>query len=158
MPVDEYIEDLTDGTPAVEGDLFVLQRNVAGVWTDFFIRSENVAGGGQFMADITIDPVEITPSINTLLPAVAGKAYVILDPPLIQVTGNSPTSLTGDVTISDGAGNQWSTQFNDTETDASYQMIGPSSEQIGLGVLFLQSSVFNGAALRVRFSFALADI
>lgn len=158
MPVDEYIEDLTDGTPAVEGDLFVLQRNVAGVWTDFFIRSENVAGGGQFMADITIDPVEITPSINTLLPAVAGKAYVILDPPLIQVTGNSPTSLTGDVAISDGDGLQWSTQFNDTETDASYQMIGPSTEQIGLGVLFLQSSVFNGATLRVRFSFALADI
>lgn len=156
MPVDEYIEDLTDGTPAVEGDLFVLQRNVAGVWTDFFIRSENVAGGGQFMADISIASAT---GADTLLPQVLGKAYVIIDPPLIQVTGNTPTFGTGDVIIGDGTGQQWVTQFSDTETDASYQMIGPILDTvIGSADLTLQSTVFIGAALRVRFSFALADI
>ena len=58
MPVDEYIEDLTDGTPAVEGDLFVLQRNVAGVWTDFFIRSEKVARGWAYHEVFTDDKVD----------------------------------------------------------------------------------------------------
>lgn len=111
------------------------------------------------MADITIDPVEITPSINTLLPAVAGKAYVILDPPLIQVTGNTPTFGVGDLAISDASGQQWGIQITDNETDASYQMIGPVLDPAsGAGDLILQTSVFNGATLRVRFSFALADI
>lgn len=155
MPVDEYIEDLTDGTPAVEGDLFVLQRQVSGVWTDFFIRSQNIAGSGQFSADITIDTVA---GFNTLLPAVAGKAYVLIDPPVVQVTGSTPTGTTQNLTISDGAGIQWSTQFNDTETDASYQLIGPSTEQIGLGDLFLQTTAFIGATMRVRLSYVLADI
>lgn len=156
MPVDEYIEDLTDGTPAVEGDLFVLQRNVAGVWTDFFIRSENVAGGGQFMADVTIASAT---GDDTLLPQVSGKAYVIIDPPLIQVTGNTPTFGVGDLVISDASSQQWGIQITDNETDASYQMIGPGLDfGIGTGDLILQSSVFIGATLRVRFSFALADI
>ena len=156
MPVDEFIEEVTDGTPSVEGDLYVIQRNVAGVWTDYFIRAENIAGSAVFMADITIDPVVI--GTNILLPIVAGKAYVIIDPPVLTVTGNSPTSGVGYITISDGSGNQWSTQFNDTETDATYQMIGPAVELIGGGDLFLQSSVFSGASLRVRFSYTLADI
>ena len=160
MPVDEFIEEVTDGTPSVEGDLYVIQRNVAGVWTDYFIRAENIAGSAVFMADITIDPVVTVPSVNVLLPQVAGKAYVLIDPPVLTVTGNSPTSGVGDIVIGDaGVSAQWSIQFNDTETDATYQMLGPGiAFTIGTADIALQTSVFSGASLRVRFSYTLADI
>ena len=157
MPTDQFIEELTDGSPATTGDLFALQRRVNGVWTDLFIRAENIAGAGVLAADITIASAVI--GDNELLPQVIGKCYLILDPPIVQVSGNLPTSGTGNIVIRDGGSSQWGTQISDSETDACY-VVGQRAYDGPMGIqsLNLATDVFNGATLRVRFNFILADI
>ena len=156
MPTDQFIEELTDGSPATTGDLFAMQRRVNGVWTDFFIHAENIAGAGVLAADITIEVVALQ---IELLPQVLGKCYIILDPPIVQVSGNLPTSGTGNVFVSDGGSQQWNSQFADTETDAVYILNDQTGElNAGISSLNLATDVFNGATLRVRFNFILADI
>jgi hypothetical protein len=157
MPTDQFIEELTDGSPATTGDLFAIQRRVNGVWTDFFIRAENIAGAGVLAADITIASAVL--GAQELLPQVTGKCYIILDPPIVQVTGNLPTSGTGNVFVGDGFSQQWNSQFADAETDAVYILNDQASEfNAGISSLNLTTDVFNGATLRVRFNFILADI
>ena len=160
MPVDEFIEEVTDGTPSVEGDLYAIQRNVAGVWTDYFIRAENIAGVGVFSADITI-PV-MAPGFNVILPEVPGKGIVLVDPPIVQVSGGTPTGTSESVVIGNaGGGGQWGMTFNDTETDAVYvlnEVLNLQNSAIGDLNIATSSGLFDGAQVRVRFSYTLADI
>lgn len=161
MPTDQFIEELTDGSPGAVGDLYALQRRVGGVWSDFFIRSENIAGSGIVTADVSLTGISIGP--NTVLPNVPGFCYVIIDPPIVQVTGNTPTSGVGNLTIGDdglGTG-QWVAQFNDTETAASYILsLGSAASTLSAGTtdLVLTTDVFSGADVRIRFSYILAEI
>ena len=157
MPIDEYIEDVTDGTPAIAGDCFAIQRLVGGVWTDYFIKAENIAGGGVLAADVTI--TEVTLGFNEVLPLVADKCSVVLDPPVLQVSGNSPTGLTEDLNFGDGVTGQWSIQWTDSETDAAYSISLQGVDTVaGSGPLGINTSAFVGATVRLRFNFILADI
>lgn len=161
MPTDQFIEELTDGSPGAVGDLYALQRRVGGVWSDFFIRSENIAGSGIVTADVTIENI-VAGGTTTILPQVPGFCYVILDPPIVQVTGNTPTSGVGSFQIGDdGSGAQWLAQFQDTETAPSYILAqGSTGGSLGAGSsdLLLNTDVFNGATVRIRFSYILAEI
>lgn len=162
MPTDQFIEELTDGSPGAVGDLYAVQRRVGGVWSDFFIRSENIAGSGIVQADVTLENL-VAPGTTTILPQVAGFCYVILDPPIVQVTLNTPTLGTGNFGIGDDAsgGIQWVAQFTDSETDASYVLsVGAAAGALVAGAsdLLMNTDVFSGATVRIRFAYILAEI
>lgn len=159
MPTDQFIEELTDGSPGAVGDLYALQRRVVGVWSDFFIRSENIAGAGIVTADVTLNEVSYALGA-VVLPNVPGFAYVILDPPIIQVTGSTPTGTTQEAFLSSvGGGQMWLAQFSDTETEASYVLsFGGLEVLAGSGDLAFFSGTFAGATVRIRFSYILAEI
>lgn len=158
MPTDQFIEELTDGSPGAVGDLYALQRRVGGVWSDFLIRSENIAGSGIMQADVTLNEASYAFGA-TVLPQVPGFAYVIFDPPIVQVSGNAPTSGTGNAFIGEAGTGMWQAQFQDTETDTSYVMsIGGPLFNAGITDLGFFSNVFSGATVRIRFAYILAEI
>ena len=159
MPTDQFIEDLTDGSPSETGDRYVMQRRVSGLWKDYFIKAENIAGSGVLTADVTITGV-VSGSGNVVLPQVTSKAIVVIEPPLLQVSGNTPTLGTGNFQLGDGGGfDQWLCQINDSETDENYVMAARGLQtNAGSGDLVLNTDVFVGADVRIRFAYILADI
>lgn len=159
MPTDQFIEELTDGSPSETGDRYAVQRQVSGVWKDYFIKAENIAGSGVLTADVTITGV-VSGSGNLILPQVIGKAIVVIDPPLLQVSGNTPTLGTGNFQLGDGGGyTQWLCQITDSETDENYVMATRNGQfNAGTSDLALNTDVFVGADVRIRFAYILADI
>lgn len=157
MPTDQFIEELTDGSPGAVGDLYAVQRQVAGVWSDFFIRSENIAGAGLITADVTLNEASYAFGA-TILPNIPGFTYIVIDPPIIQVSGNTPTIGTGNAWIG-FSGGQWTAQFQDTETDPSYILsVGGQEFNVDLLDLAFTSNAFAGATVRIRLSYILAEI
>jgi hypothetical protein len=158
MPTDQFIEDITDGSPSEAGDRYALQRRVSGVWRDYFIKAENIAGSGVLTADVTI--TGLIPNSYPVLPQVSGKCYIILEPPLVQITGNTPTLGTGNFHLTDSSGTQqWLSQITDSETDANYVMATRGLDfAVGSTDLNFVYDVFFGADARIRFAYVLADI
>lgn len=165
MPIDQFIEEVTDGSPSVAGDLYAIQRRVNGVWTDFFIRAENIAGGGLLTADVDVEVAVSVGSLPVILPAVTGKAYVVLSPPVFILSGHTPTSASLTIGVSHGSQSdlQWLASITDSESDAAYSINtrGPAlfngASPADL-TLYVSSSDWNGATVRVILEYALIDI
>jgi hypothetical protein len=165
MPTDQFIEELTDGSPSVAGDLYAIQRQVNGVWQDFFIRAENIVGGGSFTAavDVVVD-VQVG-SLSVILPAIAGKAYVVLSPPVFILTGHTPTSASLTIGVSHGSLSdlQWVALITDSESDAAYSINGTGPALFDGAspadlTLYVNSFDWNGLTVRVILEYALLDI
>ncbi len=158
MPTDQLIEQITDGTPTAPGDLYAVQRQVGGVWTDYFIRAENIAGSGVMMADITV--TDVVPGYTQLLPFVSeGKAYIIIDPPSIEISNNVPSGIFRivAVTVSGGAENSFSfvDEYEQVNLLMSAQTWAGNVEGTEVN---LQTDGFTGATMRIRFRYLIADI
>ena len=76
MP-DSYVEDLTAVTEAEPNDLFLLQREVGGVWTDYRTRLAYMEGVPIVTFTREIDVFDLTIGCLEILPTPpAGKQYM----------------------------------------------------------------------------------
>jgi hypothetical protein len=166
MPTDQFIEELTDGSPSVAGDLFAIQRQVNGVWQDFFIRAENITGAGVLTADVDVLVNVSVGVLPVILPAVAGKVYVVVSPPVFIISGHTPSnaSLTIGIASASSGDQQWASSITDSESDAAYSINGRSyAVLLDLAnpadlTLYVSSFDWNGLTVRVILEYALLDI
>ncbi len=165
MPTDQFIEQITDGTPSVGGDLYAVQRQVDGVWTDYFIRAENIGGGALLEADITL--TNLAPGFTQLLPQLTSsvapfavdRVYAIVGPVVIHVTDNTPTLAEQDIQITQTVGSGIQILYDDTDEEMILCAATLNPEfGTGSGALVINQSALTGATVRVRFTYSIANI
>ena len=161
MPTDYYLEELSDGGDLQPTDLMHVQRNVNGTWTDYQIEHGNIRGENTQTLDVTITDAEFTANTFVLLPAVAGKGVVIIDPPIGWVTTSSPSTGVEQLNISSGQFAQDTiASFTNNETNEVVIFNAFQYDSLG-GDLVLQRSTGLGTAqadVRIRMTYVLIDI
>lgn len=161
MPTDYYLEELSDGGDLQPTDLMHVQRNVNGTWTDYQIEHGNIRGENTTVLDVTITDAEFTANTFVLLPAVAGKGVVIIDPPIAWVTTVTPSSGSETLVISGGGATQDIQAFftNLQPLDVVVMNIF-NYDSIGLDLVLQRSTGLGAVAadVRIRMTYVIIDI
>lgn len=160
MPTDYFLEELPDGGALQPTDLMHVQRNVSGTWTDYQIEHGNVRGDNVQVIDVTVTDAEFTANTFILSPFVAGKGFVIIDPPIAWVTVPAPTLASEAVLVSSGSGQDVQANFTNSET-LTIVPLNSFNQDVLSGDLVLQRSAGLGTAaadIRIRVTFIVIDI